>query len=198
MGVVGSAPKATSVPEEVLTEAVIEEIKSRCCFVGEAIHLFASRPRSPSGSIAAGGDDAMSVDASDNSAPSESGQSGVSVDLDRPGVASSDSQSTAHPGRQVSAMRDLYARQSTATELTIKVPVPNAAPTGPGMSTTTRASLVIPGWVRERAAEVLFEDGDVDESSVAEVILDALLKVKSDRIHNFLFESYSFSYLCVS
>jgi len=35
---------------------------------------------------------------------------------------------------------------------------------------------MIPGWIRERAAEVLFEGGDVDEVSVAEVILDSLLK----------------------
>jgi hypothetical protein len=41
---------------------------------------------------------------------------------------------------------------------------------------TGRGTLVIPGWIRERAAEVLFEGGDVDESSVAEVILEALLK----------------------
>jgi actin-related protein 10 len=45
---------------------------------------------------------------------------------------------------------------------------------------TGRGTLIIPGWVRERAAEVLFEGGDVDESSVAEVILDALLKVTDD------------------
>jgi actin-related protein 10 len=42
---------------------------------------------------------------------------------------------------------------------------------------TGRGTLIIPGWIRERAAEVLFEGGDVDESSLAEVILDTLLKV---------------------
>lgn len=36
--------------------------------------------------------------------------------------------------------------------------------------------MIIPGWIRERAAEVLFEGGDVDEMSVAEVILESLLK----------------------
>lgn len=48
---------------------------------------------------------------------------------------------------------------------------------------TGRGTLVVPGWIRERAAEVLFEGGDVDESSVAEVILDSLLKVGSKHPH---------------
>ena len=48
----------------------------------------------------------------------------------------------------------------------------------PGVgSPTGRGTLLIPGWVRERAVEVLFEGGDVDESSVAEVILDCLMRV---------------------
>ena len=43
----------------------------------------------------------------------------------------------------------------------------------PGVGAPTgRGTLIIPGWVRERAAEVLFEGGDVDESSVAKVMLD--------------------------
>lgn len=38
--------------------------------------------------------------------------------------------------------------------------------------------LILPGWIRERAAEVLFE-GDEDESSVAVCLLECLLKVKN-------------------
>ncbi|RUP46508.1 actin-domain-containing protein [Jimgerdemannia flammicorona] len=41
------------------------------------------------------------------------------------------------------------------------------------------ATLIIPGWVRERAAEVLFE-GDEDEASVAGCILDVLVKLQPD------------------
>jgi hypothetical protein len=51
---------------------------------------------------------------------------------------------------------------------------PPLSPTGTG-----RGTLIIPGWIRERAAEVLFEGGDVDECSVAELILDVILKVQS-------------------
>jgi hypothetical protein len=48
------------------------------------------------------------------------------------------------------------------------------------MSTTAEGKswLLVPGWVRERAAEVLFEnDNDDDQKSVVEAILDALCKV---------------------
>lgn len=38
--------------------------------------------------------------------------------------------------------------------------------------------LLVPGWVRERAAEVLF-DGDEDEPNIVCCLLECLLKVKS-------------------
>lgn len=75
-------------------------------------------------------------------------------------------------GNHLQGLASMYTRHSTATELHFRVVPPVAQQTGTG-----RGTLVIPGWIRERAAEVLFEGGDVDESSVAEVILDALLKV---------------------
>lgn len=69
------------------------------------------------------------------------------------------------------SLATMYTRHSTATDLQMRVIPPPSQPTGTG-----RGTLIIPGWIRERAAEVLFEGGDVDESSLAEVILDALLK----------------------
>jgi hypothetical protein len=72
-------------------------------------------------------------------------------------------------GNQMEALANLYMRHSAATTLEVPVPLSDMS-TGAG-------TLVIPGWVRERAAEVLFAGGDLDEASVAEVILDALLKV---------------------
>lgn len=38
-------------------------------------------------------------------------------------------------------------------------------------------TIVVPGWMRERAAEVFFEEGDVDALSVVEVILSCLTGV---------------------
>ncbi len=57
----------------------------------------------------------------------------------------------------------------------IRVTPPQHQQTGTGLGT-----LVIPGWIRERAAEVLFEGGDIDESSLAELILNVLLKTPRD------------------
>ena len=69
------------------------------------------------------------------------------------------------------ALATMYTRHSTATDLRMPVMPPSSQQTGTG-----RGTLIIPGWIRERAAEMLFEGGDVDESSLAEVILDSLLK----------------------
>lgn len=41
----------------------------------------------------------------------------------------------------------------------------------------TKATLLIPGWVRERTAEVLFEGDEDDEPSLAHCIMNTLLKV---------------------
>lgn len=69
------------------------------------------------------------------------------------------------------AIFDIYIKNSKARTLLIKVLPPNT-PT----SSNVRGTLTIPGWIRERATEYLFQ-GDIDEGSVAEVILDSLLKV---------------------
>jgi actin-related protein 10 len=66
----------------------------------------------------------------------------------------------------------MYKRHSTATDIQMRVMPPPSQQAGTGQGT-----LIIPGWIRERSAEVLFDGGDVDESSLAELILDTLLKV---------------------
>lgn len=89
------------------------------------------------------------------------------------------------------ALANLYMRHSTATDLRVRVEPPPSQQTGTG-----RGTLVVPGWIRERAAEVLFEGGDVDESSVAEVILDSLLKVSLFLLIQ-CFSAHSHSHVCV-
>lgn len=184
--------RQTSVPAEILTDAVVEEIKTRVCLAGKAFELSAedSRPsQEPSVTPyhASSNDDIIDVDhPSSDAAQSESEFSRVSMDVDSPipgsRVASSsysivsgaDSQGTSsshpgdHGGSQVLA--DLYKRHSTASDIQMPV-TPPASAGGLG-----RGVLIIPGWIRERSAEVLFEGGDVDEVSVAEVILESLLK----------------------
>lgn len=184
--------RQTSVPAEILTDAVVEEIKSRVCLVGKAFELSAevSRPSQQQSAApyhVSSDDDMIDVDRqSSDATQSESEFSRVSMDVDSPApgsrVASSsysivsraDSQGTSssHPGEHGGSqvLADLYKPHSTAND--IQMPVTPPASSG-GLG---RGVLVIPGWIRERAAEVLFEGGDVDEVSVAEVILDSLLK----------------------
>lgn len=195
---VPATSRATRVPEEVLTDAVIEDLKTRCCFVGEALDSdiksafpmafdtntpseatpseagisesdytrvstdLRSQSQSQAQSQAQSETSASQQDAPPSSDFSVVSHSNVPSNLDRP-----------KPGEShLQALASLYQRHSTATDLLIRVEPPPAQQHGTG-----RGTLVIPGWVRERAAEVLFEGGDVDESSVAEVILDSLLKV---------------------
>jgi actin-related protein 10 len=121
-------------------------------------------------------------------AQSESDFSRVPMDVDAPAPGSrvasgysvasrADSQGTSssHPGEHGGSqvLADLYKRHSTAGD--VQMPVTPPVSSG-GLG---RGVLIIPGWIRERAAEVLFEGGDVDEMSVAEVILQSLLKVSS-------------------
>lgn len=179
-----AATRSMRVPEEVLTDAVIEEIKTRCCFVGEPLDVSDAHIMSPSG------DDSTELDLPPSDpAMSESEFSRVSADMESnfssQHAASSGFSVVSHsqvpnpdrrPGEtHLQALSRMYTRHSTATDLHMRVDPPASQQTGTG-----RGTLVIPGWIRERAAEVLFEGGDVDESSMAEVILDSLLKVPVD------------------
>ncbi|KAH9944842.1 actin family [Amylocystis lapponica] len=179
-----AAARSTRVPEEVLSDAVIQEVKTRCCFVGDALDTSDTRVMSPSG------DDSLELELPPSDpAMSESEFSRVSADMDSnfssQHAASSGfsvvSHSQVNPDRprpgesHLQALATMYTRLSTATDLHMRVDPPAAQQVGTG-----RGTLIIPGWIRERAAEVLFEGGDVDESSVAEVLLDALLKVPVD------------------
>ena len=187
--------RQTSVPAEILTNTVVEEIKTRICLVGKAFELSAEDSRPPQQKPVMpyhvlSDDDVIDVDnPSSDAAQSESEFSRVSMEVDSPApgsrVASSsysvvsraDSQGTSssHPGEHGGSqvLADLYKRHSTASD--IQMPITPPISSG-GLG---RGVLVIPGWIRERAAEVLFEGGDVDEVSVAEVILESLLKVSS-------------------
>ncbi len=176
-----AATRSTRVPQDVLTDKVIDEIKTRICFVGEPLDT-----EGPSQSMSPGPGDDLDLPPSDP-AMSESEFSRVSADIDsnfssqhagsssysvvsHSQLAGMEHGQSAQSGVQVLAT--MYSRHSTATDIHMRVDPPPSQQTGTG-----RGTLIIPGWIRERAAEVLFEGGDVDESSVAEVILDTLLKV---------------------
>jgi actin-related protein 10 len=178
-GSVNSAPRPTRVPPEILTDALIEDIKTSCCFVGSPLEpsLFPepgkfNEPRR---------DDGMDVDVEPSPSHGQSlhanpipghrsgTQSGIQSGV-QSGV-----QSGAHTPSRMPPVQDTWAsqfeRQSSATDFLIPV-TPSPPVTGTG-----RGNIRLPGWIRERAPEYLFSGGDVDEPSVAEVILQTLLKV---------------------
>ncbi|KAF8150699.1 fungal-specific actin related protein [Crassisporium funariophilum] len=172
---VPAANRSSRVPQEVLTDAVIEEIKTRCCFVGDVLGAVKDgRRETPMEDESY----EMDIPPSDNSltgsdfshaglSHQDSDYSVVSV----PRTHAEDPQGEDH----LQALATMYKRYSTATDIQMRVVPPPAQQVGTG-----RGTLIIPGWIRERAAELLFEGGDVDESSLAETILNALLKVPRD------------------
>ena len=167
------------VPQEILTDALVEDIKTRYCFVGTALEINRDSMRSSSPAPASESDFPPSSDA----AMSESEFSRASEGVES--ISSSQhtssefeviSQQSGSGGREghLQMLANMYTRHSTATDIQLRVVPPTSQQLGTG-----RGTLIIPGWIRERAAEVLFEGGDVDENSVAEVLLETLLKVIS-------------------
>lgn len=185
--------RSMRVPEGILTDAVMEDIRTRCCFVGEALDpdiqsatvviddgaTETDVPPSDSSQVGMDVDVRSSVDmpvsppsSRLSAATSPSGFSSLAYAISGAGTSTSSDVSHVAGERHLQALATMYSRHSTATDLHIRVDPPLSQQSGTGKGT-----IVIPGWIRERAAEVLFEGGDVDESSVAEVILNALLKV---------------------
>lgn len=74
--------------------------------------------------------------------------------------------------RLLDSLKSRYEANSTATNLNHRISNPHS-PSG-----SLKGLLVIPGWIRERAADVLFESGDVDEPSIVETILEVILQVR--------------------
>ncbi|KAI6039887.1 actin-domain-containing protein [Pisolithus marmoratus] len=170
------ASRLTRVPQEILTASLVEDIKTRCCFVSSVLEArHDTRPSSPMASSASETDNLPESDA----AVSESEFSRASASDVPESFVSSQPETSSDSGTgtesYLQAVANLYTRYSNATDVQLRVVPPASQQTGTG-----RGTLIVPGWIRERAAEVLFEGGDVDEGSVAEVILDALLKVPLD------------------
>lgn len=175
-----TSSRATRVPQEVLTSAVIEEIKTRCCFVGEALGMADELPEATPGGDPSSDIDIPLSDTTESDFSFTGGNSMSSqVDSDFSVVSTSRTPISDDGPRNgenyLQVLASMYKQNSTATDLTMRVVPPVSQQTGTGHGT-----LVIPGWIRERTAEILFERGDMDESSVAEAILDSLLKVAVD------------------
>ncbi|GAA5972583.1 hypothetical protein JCM11641_001911 [Rhodosporidiobolus odoratus] len=152
----------TKVPRELLTEELVEEIKTRLCFVGDEIPADTSSGGTASTRAEVGREASIATTSSAMSldAPSASALSAEDADLD--------------------LVKHLTARySSSATATTVSFRVPNLSqltvPSGVG-----RGWIQVPGWIRERATEVLWEEGDQDELGLSGVVLEALLKLPTD------------------
>ncbi|KIL58768.1 hypothetical protein M378DRAFT_85993 [Amanita muscaria Koide BX008] len=175
---VPATSRATRVPQEILTDILVEEIKTRCCFVGGALNVSNAdfrdvTPLTTASSEADGPPPSDNYDESEQESTASSQAETASEFSETTGLGSSGT--NREPVDYLQAICSVYERHSTATDIHVQVTPPLSPQPGTGLGT-----LIIPGWIRERAAEVLFEGGDVDESSVAEVILDSLLRVPVD------------------
>jgi actin-related protein 10 len=167
---VPAAQRASRIPVQILTDSLLETIKTRACFVGE--------PLPPQQQGEADQDVTMMDVAPSSSSVSDAGQFDTppSSEVHFPTSSATGSVSGASSvtggagGRRAERDTDPMMAHSHATDLQI------AVGTGAG-----RGVVIVPGWVRERAAEVLFTSGDVDERSVAETVLDSLRKVSEKR-----------------
>ncbi|KPV73935.1 uncharacterized protein RHOBADRAFT_45227 [Rhodotorula graminis WP1] len=159
-------PTIGRVPRELLTDELVEEIKTRLCFVGEPLPPPVQRGARASSAVSGS---AMSLDV-----PSS------------PAVAVGDSSSDP----DAALVQHLAARYaSTApstTDVAFRVPTLSQPPVASGVG---RGWVQVPGWVRERVAEVLWEEGaeedeggigEGEESGLAGVVLDCLLKLPID------------------
>lgn len=126
------------IPEEVLTEKFLEEIKGRVVFVGTAL-------------------------VQEDIEMEEAGEEAFGLNADLQAVEES------HLQRQSKK----YSSTSRATDVSMKVPLYGARAGGVG-----QGSILVPGWVRERCGEILFEEGGEDRRSLSELILESLLRVR--------------------
>jgi actin-related protein 10 len=190
---------------EVVRDEVVEEIKTRMCFVGSGLDgeeyqaHYNQRHNDPTPS-----ESDFEPPSSDSGAPDSEFSHAGSMSMSEFSVVSNPISNASTTGTtseaHLEALAAMYKKHSTATDLYIPIAPPS---TGPSVASTTStgtgpAMLIIPGWIRERAFDLLFDrpthhhsqlnssahahanGGDVDESSLAEVILDAILKVPID------------------
>lgn len=141
--------RVSSLPRELLTDELVEEIKTRLCFVGG------------------------------EASPADEAQAD-SGDLEVPQVRG-DMDERDEDEAIVTHLFERYSRTAPATK-----PVSFRVPTlrgGSALSSTNghsagRGWIQVPGWIRERAAEVLWEDeGEHDARGLADVVLECLLRV---------------------
>ncbi|GAA5965451.1 hypothetical protein JCM3765_002387 [Sporobolomyces pararoseus] len=179
-------PQSTRIPPKVLTEELIEEIKTRCCFVGDEVaddenllkefdDELSQRYRREASTITTSSSSAMEVDVPTPPTPTTplETEDENSFDPDPP------------------LLKYLYNRYSrtcpSTTSLSFRIPHLSAPPTPSGVG---KGHLSIPSWIRERSAEVLFdstletEDSRSIQSTILECILDLPIDLRRPMVEN--------------
>lgn len=137
---VPAANRTTRVPQEVLTDALVKEIKTRCCLVGKMLSFW-NEPRREATPVEDEGSemDIPPSDSSDISQLSSQPDSEYAVILNSR-RAEADRPEETH----LQALSSMCLRNSTATDVQMRVIPPPLQQTGTG-----RGTLIIPGWIRE-------------------------------------------------
>ncbi|GAA5936307.1 uncharacterized protein JCM15063_002775 [Sporobolomyces koalae] len=163
-------PTPTNIPRKVLTEELVEEIKTLCCFVGGEISDDEQLLRDYDNNL----NDRYNREASTTTATSSA------MDVDST-PAASPIQETFDP--DAALFKYLYARYSRSapdtTSVSFRIPHLSAPPPPAGVG---RGHLAIPSWIRERAAEVLFDSTleTHDSLSIQSTILECVLSLPID------------------
>lgn len=162
-----NSPKRGRIPKEVLSDELVEEIKNRCCFVGERL---ADNEEEGEGDLAE-----FFPDVDDEG--KDGGGEGDDDEDPGMGLLRSDAEDDS---KALRALYKKFSKTSKATTVSFKIPASASSKDPPPGTNAGRGWISIPGWVRERAAEVFFEggNGDGDGLSLEEIVCESLLKVR--------------------
>lgn len=165
-----SSPAPRPVPEELLTDQVVEMVLTQGCFVGSPVADDANDD-SPHRVPIKSGTRRSSLGAGTSTGNERVPYSPGEVPPAPPVIGSYDE---SNDEQLMASLQRRYEKSSTASNTVYKIPPDLDSPVAMSFG-----SLLVPGWIRERAAEVLFEDSDNGEdASLPELVLDALLKVR--------------------
>ncbi len=182
----------TRVPAALLTPKVIDELLARICFVGQLDPYAHERA---DGSSSSQSKSQSLLERQHALYASSSKAKAMSVPIASLLDSDPQAQGPASPANPPEAPLTSRAAGSTLSSTPITSATrsaPRASPPRPSSSSSPddllddlvndpAAVLVVPGWVRERTTEVLFEpEDDLDEPSIITAVLDSLLALPID------------------
>lgn len=159
--------QAGKVPRELITKSFIEKVQSKLCLVD-------MDPPPMKGNDGNNNDQGVDTQMEEETREEFSSSSS----LNEKGIWSSE----ANDYKFLDSLERRYKPFSKTSDAQISIPSTQLASTSSSSSNTLipGGTVLIPGWIRQSAFEVLFEKGDEDELAISEAILECLLKVPID------------------